>query len=187
MWQAAGAAPVALRSNGSAVDDRGDMAGFLKRLLGSTPPAPPLLEPGATAPEFRARAHDGSTVALSDLRGNKIVLWFYPKADTPGCTIEGKGFCSSHPRFAARGAVVLGVSFDDEAANRAFAEKFGFPYRLLCDTDRSIGMAYRACSDHGAKHARRITYVIDAQGRILHAIENVDPATHIDEVIALLS
>jgi len=146
-----------------------------------------MLEAGTAAPGFRATAHDGSVVALGDLRGRKVVLWFYPKADTPGCTIEGKGFCSAHADFESRGVVILGVSFDDRAANAAFAEKFAFPYPLLCDTDRRIGMAYGACDSPGAKHARRITYVIDEHGIIRHALPKVDPATHLTEILALVS
>ncbi len=162
------------------------MAGFLKKLLRGEPAPPKMLEVGSTAPDFSVRAHDGTTVRLSELRGKKVVLWFYPKADTPGCTIEGKGLCAAHGDFESRGAVVLGVSFDDEAANRAFAEKFGFPYRLLCDTDRRLGMAYGACDDAGAKHARRISYLIDESGVIRHAQPKVDPATHTAEMLALL-
>ena len=156
------------------------------KLTGGSPP-PKLLEVGSTAPHFRVPAHDGTMVALSALRGRKVVLWFYPKADTPGCTIEGKGFCSAHADFEARGVTILGVSFDDRAANAAFAAKFGFPYPLLCDTGREIGMAYGACDSPDAKHARRITYVIDEQGTIRHALPNVDPATHTAEVLALVS
>ncbi|MFN2425008.1 MAG: peroxiredoxin [Candidatus Binatia bacterium] len=162
------------------------MAGFLRRLLGGGSPAPRLLEVGSPAPDFRVPAHDGSMVSLGDLRGRKVVLWFYPKADTPGCTTEGKGFCSAHADFEARGTTVLGISFDDCAANAAFAEKFGFPYQLLCDTGREIGMAYGACDSRDAKHARRITYVIDEHGTIRHALPKVDPATHTTEVLALL-
>lgn len=162
------------------------MAGLFRRLFGGSHTPPRLLAAGSQAPEFRATAHDGSTVSLAELHGRKVVLWFYPKADTPGCTVEGKGFCSEYERLEALGVEVLGVSFDDRAANAAFAYKFGFPYRLLCDTDRSIGMAYGACDSTGARHARRISYVIDESGRILQAYGQVDPATHIVEVLGLL-
>lgn len=165
------------------------MSSLLRKVIGKLTGGPPprLLEVGTTAPDFRVEAHDGSTVSLSGLRGRKVVLWFYPKADTPGCTIEGKGFCSAHADFEARGVRILGVSFDDRSANAAFAAKFGFPYPLLCDTRREIGLAYGACDSRDAKHARRISYVIDEQGTIRHALANVDPATHIAEVLALVS
>lgn len=162
------------------------MAGLLRKLLGGSRKPPRLLEIGSTAPDFRATAHDGTTVSLRELQGRKVVLWFYPKADTPGCTIEGKGFCSEYEKFRLLGVEVLGVSFDDRAANAAFADKFGFPYPLLCDTDRKIGMAYGACDSPGDKHARRISYVIDESGRIRNAFGQVDPATHIAELLALL-
>ena len=158
---------------------------LMRRLLGDSTPAR-LLEVGSAAPDFRVSAHDGTTVSLSGLRGRKVVLWFYPKADTPGCTVEGKGFCSAHADFEARGVTILGVSFDDRAANAAFAGKFGFPYPLLCDTDRKLGMAYGACDSPDVRHARRITYVIDEQGTIRHVLPNVDPATHTAEVLALV-
>jgi thioredoxin-dependent peroxiredoxin len=160
--------------------------GLLRKLFGGSDSPPRMLEPGTPAPDFRVQAHDGSTVSLADFRGRKVVLWFYPKADTPGCTVEGKGFCASHDAFAAKGVTILGVSFDDAASNRAFAEKFGFPYLLLSDTDRRIGMAYGACDSPDAKHARRITYVIDENGIIRHALPKVDPPAHTAEILALV-
>src|SRR5262245_17794857 len=137
------------------------MLGKLRKLLGGTPAPPRMLAVGSEAPDFRVQAHDGRTIALRDLRGKKVVLWFYPKADTPGCTIEGKSLCAQQPAFDALGTMILGVSFDAAPANKAFADKFGFGYSLLCDTDRKIGMAYGACDSPGAGHAKRITYVID--------------------------
>jgi peroxiredoxin Q/BCP len=164
-------------------EERDRMKNLLKRLLGRTDSPPRMLEVGQPAPDFRAEAHDGRMVSLAGQRGKKVVLWFYPKADTPGCTIEGKAFCQGYPDFQRRGVEVFGVSFDDRAANEAFAGKFGFPYPLLCDTDRSIGLAYGACDSRSAKHARRISYVIDENGRIAHAFAKVDPDSHIPELL----
>jgi thioredoxin-dependent peroxiredoxin len=161
------------------------MAGILRRLFSSSG-QPKLLEVGSPAPDFRVEAHDGRTTTLSGLRGRKIILWFYPKADTPGCTIEGKGLCAEYAKFAELGVEILGVSFDDRQANKAFAEKFGFPYPLLCDTRREIGMAYGACDSPSAKHARRISYVIDEAGIIRHVLPKVDPETHTAEMLALV-
>lgn len=160
--------------------------GLLRRLFGSSDSPPRMLDVGTVAPDFQVEAHDGSVVTLSGLRGRKVVLWFYPKADTPGCTVEGKGFCAAHDQFAEKGVTVLGVSFDDRAANAAFAKKFGFPYLLLCDTERRLGMAYGACDSPGAKHARRITYVIDENGIIRYAQPKVDPPAHTAEILAVV-
>jgi peroxiredoxin Q/BCP len=160
--------------------------GLLRKLFGSTPAPPRMLQVGTKAPDFRATTHEGRSVSLGDCRGRKVVLWFYPKADTPGCTIEGRSFCSEYERFRSRSVEVFGVSFDDVAANAAFAAKFGFPYPLLCDTDRSIGMAYGACDSPSAAHAKRISYVIDENGNIERAYAKVDPATHIGELLATL-
>jgi peroxiredoxin Q/BCP len=162
------------------------MLRMLRRLLGGGSPAPELLDVGTPAPDFVSTTHGGRTISLSSLRGHKVILWFYPKADTPGCTVEGKGLCAKQDEFDELDVVILGVSFDDVAANKAFADKFGFGYSLLCDTDRSIGLAYRACDSTSAGHARRVTYVIDENGIIRHALPKVDPATHASELLALL-
>jgi len=145
-----------------------------------------MLAAGTPAPEFDLKAHDGSRVRLSSLRGKKIVLWFFPKADTPGCTMQGSSFRDHHGDFTSRGVQILGCSFDTVADNKAFADKFGFPFPLLCDTTREVGLAYGACSTTSAKNARRITYVIDENGVIAHALPDVDPTTHIARVLALV-
>jgi len=151
------------------------------------PPAPPKLLPlGSEAPDFSVPAHDGRTVVLSELRGRKVVLWFYPRADTPGCTAEGCGLRDRFAEFDRLGVVILGASFDDAAANAAFAAKFSFPFPLLCDTDRRLGLAYGAADRPDAGHARRISYVIDERGTIAHAIPDVDPASHSEQLLALL-
>jgi peroxiredoxin Q/BCP len=161
------------------------MTGLLRRLYRRLT-APKLLEVGSAAPPFRVTAHDGSVVTLEGLRGRRVVLWFFPEADTPGCTLQGRGLCADYERFAGRGVTILGASFDDQAANRAFAAKFAFPFPLLCDTDRSLGLAYRACSSAADANARRITYVIDEEGIIRHALARVDPASHAADVWNLL-
>lgn len=161
------------------------MAGLLTKLK-SKVLGPTLLAAGSPAPGFRLPSHDGRTIDLADLKGRKVLLWFYPKADTPGCTIEGKGLCGVHAEFERRGVVVLGASFDTPRDNRAFAEKFGFPFALLCDTDRSLGLAYGACDSADAGFPRRISYLIDEQGIVAHVFPKVDPATHAAEVLALV-
>lgn len=143
-------------------------------------------KPGTPAPDFTLPDQDGNHLSLADLRGTKVVLYFYPKADTPGCTVEGKGLCAEYDKFESRGVRILGVSFDSVAENRAFAEKFGFQYPLLCDTKREIGLAYGACDSADAKNARRISYVIDEKGIIRHVLPKVDPQTHTREMLELL-
>jgi len=137
-----------------------------------------MLEKGTKAPDFSVRDHNGNIVRISDLKGKKIVLWFYPKADTPGCTIEGKGFRDDYETFVRKNTVILGVSLDNEDDNKAFAEKFNFPYPLLCDVNREIALAYEAVKGPEEEYASRITYVIGEDGNILEAISQVDTKTH---------
>jgi peroxiredoxin Q/BCP len=125
-----------------------------------------MLNVGESAPEFTATTHEGQPLSLSSLRGRKVFLWFYPKADTGGWTREGCGFRDQYSAFQNCGIVILGVSFDDVAANATFAGKNHFPFSLLCDTDRKIGLAYGACRDAGAGYPMRISYLIDEQGKI---------------------
>lgn len=134
-----------------------------------------LLAPGTVAPPFEVRDHEGRTVRLSDFAGRRVVLWFYPKADTPGCTLEGCGFRDRIRAYEAAGAAVLGISFDTQAENKAFAEKFGYTFPLLCDTDRKVGLAYGACASAKERFAARVTYVIGTDGRIEQAMLTRDP------------
>jgi peroxiredoxin Q/BCP len=146
-----------------------------------------MLKVGDPAPDFTATAHTGETVSLQDLRGKHVVLWFYPKADTPGCTIEGKGFRDSAGEFESRSAVILGVSFDTVEDNCAFAEKFTFPYRLLADPERKIGLAYQAAKTADQGYADRITYLIGPDGTIKAAYDTVDVNEHPAQVLAAIA
>lgn len=132
---------------------------------------------GKSAPAFKVQAHDETWLSLSDFLGKKVVLWFFPKADTPGCTAEGCGFRDLFPKYEAKNAVVLGVSFDSCADNRKFVEKFQFPYPLLCDVNREIGLAYGACKSETDEYANRIGYVIDEKGVVIKAYGKVDAKT----------
>ncbi|HLU40685.1 MAG TPA: peroxiredoxin [Planctomycetota bacterium] len=143
-----------------------------------------MLTPGTPAPDFAVEDESGSLHRLSDYRGRTLVLWFYPKADTPGCTAEGCGFRDRTPQFAAKGIAILGASFDDAAANRSFKEKFAFPFPLLCDTTRALGLAYGACDDANAKHARRISVVVGPDGNVLKVYDQVDARNHPAQVLA---
>ena len=137
-----------------------------------------MLQPGTDAPEFSVKDHNGNTVNLKDSRGKKVVLWFYPKADTPGCTMEGKGFSEDFKSYEEKNVQIFGVSLDNEIDNKAFAEKFSFPYPLLCDVKRGISLNYHAIKSIEEQYAARISYVIGEDGKILESIENVDTKTH---------
>lgn len=137
-----------------------------------------MLEVGTQAPDFSVQDHNSNTVSLRGFKGKKVVLWFYPKADTPGCTIEGQGFRDDYQKFQGKNVVILGVSLDGVPGNKAFAEKYAFPYPLLCDVKRDIALAYHAIKNPADEYASRITYVIDENGKIAEAIEKVDTKTH---------
>ena len=141
-----------------------------------------MLQPGADAPEFSVNDHNGNKINLKDFLGKKIVLWFYPKADTPGCTMEGQGFRDDFKKFQQKDIQIFGVSLDNENDNKAFAEKFSFPYPLLCDVDREVALSYQAVSSKEDQYAARISYVICEDGKILESIENVDTKNHSNDL-----
>ncbi|MGE0707255.1 MAG: peroxiredoxin [Planctomycetota bacterium] len=136
------------------------------------------MKAGDAAPEFQATDHSGARRALADFQGRRVVLWFYPKADTPGCSREGCGFRDLYAEFQAKGAEVLGVSYDTPADNAAFVEKYGFPYPLLSDTDQAIAKAYGAYDPAQPGYPRRNTYVIGGDGKLEQVLEAVNPKTH---------
>lgn len=151
-------------------------------------------EPGAPAPDFSGNTTDGRRVSLADYRGRKLVLYFYPMDDTPGCTRQACSLRDHHAEIAARGAAILGVSTQGEASHRKFAGKFGLDFPLLADTDGAVGRAYGTLGGPGlvaklksaAGLAERVTFVIDEHGRIAHVIDRPDVARHAEEVLALL-
>lgn len=140
-----------------------------------------LLKPGATAPEFEAVSHTGQPVKLSDLRGKVVILYFYPKDNTPGCTTEARNFAQEYQDLEQAGAVVLGVSSDDNESHRRFAEEHGLPFLLLPDTERSIAEAYGVGSFLGM--TSRVTYLIDRKGKIAKVYPSVDPNTHAERIL----
>jgi peroxiredoxin Q/BCP len=139
---------------------------------------------GDSAPSFTAQDTNGNTVSLSDFAGKVVVLYFYPKDDTPGCTKEAQSFRDRYAEFQDRDMVVLGVSRDDAASHKAFTEKYGLPFALLADTDGAIAKAYDA--DAGS-YAKRITYVIGPDGKIVHVDANVNTAQHADDILKAIS
>jgi thioredoxin-dependent peroxiredoxin len=141
-----------------------------------------MLQPGTEAPAFLVNDHNGNSINLKDYLGKKIVLWFYPKADTPGCTMEGQGFRDDFKKFEEKGIQVFGVSLDNEKDNKAFAEKYSFSYPLLCDVNKDIALAYHAIKSADDQHAARISYVIGEDGKILESIESVDTKNHSNDL-----
>jgi len=139
---------------------------------------------GARAPEFEALDHTGQPRTLGEHAGKIVVLYFYPRDATPGCTTEACAFRDAWDRMQAAGAVVLGVSTDDVDSHRAFVEEHQLPFALLADTDGRIAQSYGV--PVRMSFAKRMTFVIDGEGRIRRVFEEVDPAVHVDEVLAVI-
>lgn len=143
------------------------------------------------APDFALATDDGSTVRLSSLRGRKVILYFYPKDDTPGCTRQACDVRDAFTEFEERGAVVLGVSPDTVESHRKFREKHGLPFRLLADTDHAVADAYGVWKEKrfmGKKYwgNERTTFVIDEDGRIAKVFPRVKPSEHADQLLDVL-
>ncbi|MCY2961487.1 MAG: peroxiredoxin [Planctomycetota bacterium] len=152
----------------------GFLGTFLGRLFGS-PASRELLPLGSRAPDFALLDHRGQTVRLEDYSGGRFVLWFFPKASTPGCTRQGCGYRDRIREYEEKGVRVLAASFDSVEANRRFAEEQRFPFPILCDVDRRLGLSYRAALRASDAYPRRITYVIGPEGLIEQALETKDP------------
>jgi peroxiredoxin Q/BCP len=150
------------------------------------------LSVGDQAPAFSLADDTGATVALSDFREQTVVLYFYPKADTPGCTTESCEFRDAFPRFGGVDAVILGASPDTVRAQAKFRQKFSLPFALLADADHALAEAYgvwKEKSMYGRTYmgVERTTFVIDGSGTITHVFSKVKPAGHAEEVLAALS
>jgi peroxiredoxin Q/BCP len=144
-----------------------------------------LLAEGVAAPSFDSTAHTGEHVSLASLRGKPVVLYFYPKDDTSGCTKEASEIRDAWQEFQKAGAVVLGVSTDDAASHVAFADKYKLPFLLLPDTGGTIAKAYGVPLRLGM--VKRVTFIIDRQGKIAKVFPDVNPAGHASEILAALS
>jgi peroxiredoxin Q/BCP len=150
-----------------------------------------MIEPRTPAPDFELADQDGKTVRLSDLRGRPVVLYFYPRADTPGCTTQACGVRDRRDDYAAAGAVVLGVSPDPVAKVKRFHDKYDLDFTLLADPDHAVADRYGAWvekSMYGRTYwgNARATFIIDADGVVAAVLPKVSPKTHDDKVLAAL-
>ena len=150
-----------------------------------------MLNEGDIAPDFELAAGDGSTVRLADLRGRKVVLYFYPRDDTPGCTKEACSFRDSSQAYAARGAAVYGVSADSTTSHQKFSSKFGLTFPLLSDPDHRVASAYgswglKKFMGREYEGIKRNTFLIDEEGKVARVWEAVRPDGHAEEVLAAL-
>ncbi|HMI99106.1 MAG TPA: thioredoxin-dependent thiol peroxidase [Gaiellaceae bacterium] len=150
-----------------------------------------MIEEGKPAPDFEAMTDTGERVKLSDFRGKAVVLYFYPKDDTPGCTLQACGFRDTIAEFDRRGAVVLGVSPDDVASHVRFKEKYEIPFVLLADPEHTVAEQYGVWGEKnyaGRKYMgiSRTTFVIDAKGNLVKTMHNVKPDGHPQQVLEAL-
>jgi peroxiredoxin Q/BCP len=150
-----------------------------------------MVEEGKPAPDFELTSDSGETVKLSALRGKPVVLYFYPRDDTPGCTTQACGIRDSYGAFAERGAVVLGISPDDETAHVKFKEKYGLPFTLLADPEHEVAEAYGTWvekNNYGKKSMgiERSTFLIDSKGDVAKIMRRVKPDTHAEQVLEAL-
>jgi peroxiredoxin Q/BCP len=142
---------------------------------------------GSAAPGFTLPSQEGSSVALKDYRGKWVVLYFYPKDETPGCTREAQNFQRDQAHYAQNNAVVLGVSVDSVDSHKKFCAKEGLNFKLLADTSGEVTKEYGSLTNMGVlKFAARHTFLIDPAGTIARVYTNVDPVRHSDEVLAAL-
>jgi len=150
-----------------------------------------MVEEGKPAPDFELKSDSGETIRLSDFRGKPVVVYFYPKDDTPGCTAQACGIRDNFDAFGKRGAVVLGISPDDESSHVKFKEKYGLPFTLLADPDHEVSERYGVWGErklYGKTYmgVERSTFLVDSEGNVSHVMRRVKPDTHVDQVLAAL-
>jgi len=181
---------VACRGNDGAAthaDPEPDTSNGSEGVSGDAPRTASLLAVGAAAPDFSAPDQTGTARTLSAERGHVVVLYFYPRDATPGCTAEACAFRDSWARYEEAGVTIFGVSVDDVDSHRAFVEEHELPFPLLADTDASITDAYGVrAPDSDVVYSRRVTYVVGADGTIARVFDAVDPGVHADEVLAAI-
>src|SRR4051812_27523417 len=151
-----------------------------------------MVQEGKAAPDFELATDTGETVKLSDLRGKQVVLYFYPKDDTPGCTTQACGIRDTYGEFERAGAVVLGISPDDVGSHEKFKQKYSLPFTLLADDGHQVAEEYGVWAEKkymGRSYmgVDRSTFVIDEDGNVKKAMHKVKPDTHADDVLAVLA
>jgi peroxiredoxin Q/BCP len=143
---------------------------------------------GAAAPAFSLHSNEGKAVSLADYKGKWVVLYFYPKDMTPGCTIEARNFQRDLAKYEAANAVVLGVSVDTAESHKEFCAKEGLNFKLLSDTDAKVSEQYGSIMEYGgAKLSARNTFIIDPQGKVAKVFEKVNVKVHSEEVLGALA
>ena len=145
-----------------------------------------MVEEGKPAPDFELASDSGETVRLSDLRGKPVVLYFYPKDDTPGCTRQACGIRDAWGEFQRAGAEVYGISADTAASHEKFKTKYSLPFPLLADPEHTLGESYGVARE-GKNSYERSTFVIDADGNVAKVMRRVNPDRHADEVLEALA
>lgn len=143
-----------------------------------------MIEIGSSAPGFRGIRQDGQTIDFSTFRGRPVVLYFYPKAGSAGCTVEAKGFAEHYPDFQRAGVEVIGVSVDSVESQRRFTEECRLPFPLVADHDRSIARSYGVVGFLGM--AKRVTFFVDAGGKVVDRIEGMLPGPHVRRAVERL-
>jgi peroxiredoxin Q/BCP len=144
-------------------------------------------EAGSPAPQFTLPSQDGTPVSLQDLRGKWVVLYFYPKDFTSGCTLEAHNFQRDLAEYEKRNAVIVGVSVDDPSSHKQFCVKEGLSFKLLADTSHNVSKEYGTLTEMGFTHATRNTFLIAPDGKIARVFEDVKPAEHSAQVLAALA
>jgi thioredoxin-dependent peroxiredoxin len=148
--------------------------------------APPLV--GSTAPEFTLPAQEGAPVSLKDYRGQWVVLYFYPRDFTSGCTVEAHNFQRDQAQYQKKGAVVLGVSVDSADSHKQFCTKEGLNFKLLADANHRVSLAYGSLTNLGlVKFASRHTFIVNPDGKVARVFTGVNPSRHSEEVLSALA
>ena len=145
-----------------------------------------MVEEGKPAPDFELESDSGETVRLADLRGKPVVLYFYPKDDTPGCTRQAGGIRYAWTEFQRAGAEVFGISADTQASHERFRTKYSLPFTLLADPEHKLAEPY-GVGREGKNSYERSTFVIDADGNVAKIMRRVNPDRHADQVLEALS